>query len=105
MSTKKQSYVSAELEWAESKLAEWRAYIDANPINTLKDRIEWKPTSKGGTMPMVIASIESQIKSLRDTMKEYLALLEVVDKLREKEELKSEARGSQEINGKMQKFY
>jgi hypothetical protein len=105
MSVKKQTYVSAELEWAESKLAEWRAYIDANPINTLKDRIEWKPTSKGGTMPMVIASIESQIKSLRDTMKEYLALLEVVDKLREKEELKAEARGSQEINGKMQKFF
>jgi hypothetical protein len=105
MTTKKQSYVSAELDWAESKLAEWRGYIDNNPINSLKDRIEWKPTAKGGTMPMVIASIESQIKSLRDTMKEYLALLDVVDKLREKEELKSEARGSQEINGKMQKFY
>jgi hypothetical protein len=104
MANKKQSYVSAELEWAESKLAEWRAYIDNNPINTLKDRIEWKPTSKGGTMPMVIASIESQIKSLRDTMKEYLALLDVVDKLREKAEAKQEARGSQEINGKMKNF-
>ena len=69
MASKKQTYVSAELEWAEAKLAEWRAYIDNNPINTLKDRIEWKPTAKGGTMPMVIASIESQIKSLRDTMK------------------------------------
>jgi hypothetical protein len=70
----------------------------------LKDRIEWKPTAKGGTMPMVIASQESQIKSLRDTMKEYLALLEVVDRLREKEEQKAEARGSQEINGKMKQF-
>lgn len=104
MASKKQTYVSAELEWAEAKLAEWRAYIDNNPINTLKDRIEWKPTAKGGTMPMVIASIESQIKSLRDTMKEYLALLDVVDKLREKEEAKQEARGSQEINGKMKNF-
>jgi len=104
MATKKLTYVSAELEWAESKLAEWRSYIDSNPINTLKDRIEWKPTSKGGTMPMVIASQESQIKSLRDTMKEYLALLEVVDRLREKEEQKAEARGSQEINGKMKQF-
>ena len=105
MATKKEIYTSAELEWCEQKLLEWKEYIDSNPINGLKDRIEWKPTAKGGTMPMVIASIESQIKSLRDTMKEYLALLEVVDKLREKEELKSEARGSQEINGKMQKFY
>jgi hypothetical protein len=104
MATKKQSYISAELEWAEQRLTEWRAYIDNNPINGLKDRIEWKPTAKGGTMPMVIASQESQIKSLRDTMKEYLALLEVVDRLREKEEQKAEARGSQEINGKMKQF-
>jgi hypothetical protein len=104
MATKKLSYISAELEWAEQRLTEWRAYIDDNPINGLKDRIEWKPTAKGGTMPMVIASQESQIKSLRDTMKEYLALLEVVDRLREKEEQKAEARGSQEINGKMKQF-
>ena len=104
MANKKQTYVSAELEWAEAKLAEWRAYVDNNPINNLKDRIEWKPTSKGGSMPMVIASIESQIKSLRDTMKEYLALLEVVDKLREREEAKQEARGSQTINGKFKDF-
>jgi hypothetical protein len=104
MAVKKLSYISAELEWAEQRLTEWRAYIDNNPINSLKDRIEWKPTAKGGTMPMVIASQESQIKSLRDTMKEYLALLEVVDRLREKEEQKAEARGSQEINGKMKQF-
>lgn len=104
MANKKQTYVSAELEWAEAKLAEWRDYVDKNPIANLKDRIEWKPTSKGGAIPMVIASIESQIKSIRDTMKEYLALLDVVDKLREKEEAKQEARGSQEINGKMKKF-
>ena len=104
MAVKKLSYISAELEWAEQRLTEWRAYIDNNPINALKVRIEWKPTAKGGTMPMVIASQESQIKSLRDTMKEYLALLEVVDRLREKEEQKAEARGSQEINGKMKQF-
>ena len=104
MAVKKLSYISAELEWAEQRLTEWRAYIDNNPINGLKDRIEWKPTAKGGTMPMVIASQESQIKSLRDTMKDYLALLEVVDRLREKEEQKAEARGSQEINGKMKQF-
>ena len=45
MAVKKQTYVSAELEWAESKLQEWRAYIDKNPIAELKDRIEWKPTA------------------------------------------------------------
>jgi len=105
MATKKQTYVSAELEWAEEKLAEWRQYIDANPIPELEDRVQFKQTSNGGAIPMVIASIESQIKSLRDTMKEYLALLEVVDKLREKEEAKQEVRGSQELNGKMKRQF
>ena len=104
MAQKKQTYISAELDWAEEKLAEWRQYVDANPLNSLKDRVEWKPTSKGGSITMVIASIEQQIKSIRDTMKEYLALLDVVDKLREKEEAKLEIRGSQEVNGKMSKF-
>jgi len=104
MANKKQTYVSAELEWAEEKLAEWRLYVDANPVAELKDRVQFKQTSNGGAIPMVVASIESQIKSIRDTMKEYLALLEVVDKLREKEEQKAEARGSQAINGKMKKF-
>jgi hypothetical protein len=104
MANKKQSYVSAELDWAEEKLAEWRSYVDANPVSELKDRVQFKQTSNGGAIPMVVASIESQIKSIRDTMKEYLALLDVVDKLREKEELKAEARGSQAINGKMKKF-
>lgn len=101
---KKQTYITAELEWAESKLAEWREYVDQNPIATLKDRVNFKQTSNGGSIPMVIASVESQIKSIRDTMKEYLSLLEVVDKLREKEEAKVQTRGSQEINGKMKKF-
>jgi hypothetical protein len=104
MAVKKNSYITDELEWAEEKLAEWRQYIDANPIASLQDRVQLKQTANGGAIPMVIASIESQVKSLRDTMKEYLALLEVVDKLREKEELKAVARGSQEINGKMKKF-
>lgn len=104
MAVKKNSYITDELEWAESKLAEWRQYVDANPIAGLVDRVQFKQTANGGSLPMVVASIESQVKSLRDTMKEYLALLEVVDKLREKEEQKAVARGSQEINGKMKKF-
>ena len=76
MAIKKNTYISVDLEWAESKLQEWKDYINANPFHQLKDRIEWKPTSKGGMLPMVIATIESQIKCVRDTMKEYLAMLD-----------------------------
>ena len=88
MATKRQTYINAELEWAEQKLLEWKQYVDDNPFQSMKDRIEWKPTSKGGMIPMVIASIESQIKCVRDTMKEYLVLLEQVDKMRQTEEHK-----------------
>ena len=88
MAVKKNTYVSTELNWAEAQLASWRTYVDANPLHLLEDRIKWKETKGGGTMPMVIASMESQGKFIQETMKNYLSLLEVVDKLREKEEAK-----------------
>src|SRR6478736_1512465 len=99
MAKKANNYVSTELDWAEAQLVTWKAYVDANPLHLLKDRIEWKPTSKGGMLPMVIASIEAQGKFIQETMKNYLSLLEVVDKLREKEEAKVEVRGKGELSG------
>lgn len=101
---KKTTYINTELEWAEQQLQSWRAYVDANPMHELKDRIEWKPTAKGGVMPMVVASIEAQGKFIQETMKNYLALLEVVDKLREKEEAKVEVRGKGELSGAAAEF-
>lgn len=89
MAVRKNNYITAELDWSEQQLQSWKQYVDANPLHELKDRIEWKPTAKGGMLPMVIASIESQGKFVQETMKNYLALLEQVDKLREKEEAKT----------------
>lgn len=101
---KKTTYINAELDWAEEQLSSWKQYVDANPLHELKDRIEWKPTAKGGMMPMVIASIESQGKFIQETMKNYLALLEVVDKLRSIEEAKVEIRGNAELGSMAEKF-
>jgi hypothetical protein len=101
MAKKANNYINTELDWAEEQLDTWKKYIDANPIHELKDRIEWKPTSRGGTMPMVIASIEQQLKAITELMTKYLTLLEVVDKLREKEEQKVQLRGDSEANGMM----
>ena len=70
-------------------------------FKSLVDRIEWKPTAKGGMLPMVIASIEAQGKFIQETMKNYLSLLEVVDKLRTQEEAKKEARGSGTVPERM----
>jgi hypothetical protein len=101
---KKTTYINTELDWAEQQLSSWKQYVDANPMHELKDRIEWKPTSKGGMLPMVIASIESQGKFIQETMKNYLALLEVVDKLREKEESKIEIRGNGDLSSMAEDF-
>lgn len=104
MAVKKTTFINAELDWAEQQLISWKAYVDANPLHELKDRIEWKPTAKGGMLPMVIASIESQGKFIQETMKNYLGLLEVVDKLREKEEAKVEVRGKGELSSMAEDF-
>ena len=56
-------------------------------------------------MPMVIASIESQGKFVQETMKNYLALLEQVEKLREKEEAKKvDVRGGVELGSMAEEF-
>ena len=101
MAVKKNNYITAELDWSEKQLESWKQYVDDHPLHEMTDRIEWKPTAKGGTMPMVIASIEQQGKFIQDTMKNYLALLEIVDKLREKEEAKKEARGTASVPHRM----
>ena len=101
---KKSIFISTELDWAEQQLLTWRGYINANPFEALKDRIEWKPTARGGTMPMVIASIEQQGKFIQDTMKNYLSLLEVVNNLREREEAKIETRGKADISTQAEEF-
>ena len=101
---KRTTYINAELDWAEQQLTSWKAYVDANPLHELKDRIEWKPTAKGGMLPMVIASIEAQGKFIQETMKNYLALLEVVDKLRKIEEAKVEVRGKGELSTMAEDF-
>lgn len=99
MTTKKSVFTEAELEWAETQLLSWKAYVDNNPLHELKDRIEWKPTSKGGMLPMVIASIEAQGKFIQETMKNYLALLKEVEIMREKEEAKKIAsRGDKDVS-------
>lgn len=99
---KNKTYINTELDWAEEQLSTWRSYVDANPLHQLKDRIEYKSTARGGVMPMVIASIEAQGKFIQETMKNYLALLEVVNKLREIEEAKQdEARGTGSIPHRM----
>ena len=96
----KTNYIGAELDWAETKLQQWQQYIDDNPIHTLLDRTEQEET-RTGTKVKVVATIETQGKYIQEMMKNYLSLLGEVDKLREIEEKKQEARGRGEVPHRM----
>lgn len=104
MAAKKQTFVEVELEFAEAQLATWKKYVEANPFETLTDRISYKETKNGGMIPMVVASIEQQGKFIQETMKNYLALLKEVDAMREKEAAKIETRGGSELSSMAEEF-
>ena len=86
--SKKNNYIDMELEWLEMKAEQQRAYVDANPLSSLTDRVQFRETRNGGAIPMVVATIEQQHKNIRDTLKDYALIIEVIAKLREKEEQK-----------------
>lgn len=97
MATSKNKYISADLDFAETKIQNLKKWLDEHDYDSFIDRFQWRET-KTGAIPITIATIESQQKNWRETAKEYLALLEVVDKLREAEEKKAaEVRGGGEI--------
>ena len=96
----KTNYINAELDWAETKLQQQQEYIDNNPIHTLQDRTEMEE-SKSGIKVKVIATIETQGKYIQEMMKNYLSLLSEVNKLREVEEKKKEARGRADVPHRM----
>ena len=101
MAIKKNTYITAELDFAEQSLLEWRKYIESNPIDQVEDRWGKKEMPKGGYAWVVTASKEQQIKCIQDTLSKYLQLLDVVNNLREKEEAKKEARGSGSVPHRM----
>jgi hypothetical protein len=103
MARKPNSYISAELDLAEEQLASWKQYLVDNPYDKVEDRKELMKTKTGGAYYAVVQTKEAIQKSLRDTMKEYLAMCEIVDRLREKEEAKAEAKGNTNIPTRMQK--
>lgn len=86
----KNNYIELELSWLEAKAMELKTYCDAKPIDKLVDRVVGKK---------VTATTEQQIKSIRDTLKDYIQIIEAIDKLREKDEIKkSSPRGNQELS-------
>lgn len=101
MATKKNNYITAELDFAEEQLQQWKLYMEANPIDKINDRWGIKEMPKGGQTKVVTSTREQQIKCVQETLGKYLSLLEVVNNLREKEEAKTELRGGKTADGGM----
>lgn len=100
----KNKFIGIDLEWAREQLKMWKEYVSENPYKDVQDRITFKETKAGGVLPIVVATKESQQKNQRDTMKDYLALLEVVDKLEQIEKKKEvQTRGDIDIPDIMRK--
>jgi len=95
-------FINVDLDWAELQLKSWRAYIDANPFDKMEDRITPKETKNGGVIPVTSASIEAQQKNCRETIKDYLMLLEVVKRLRlEETEKETSTYGSTRVSPRL----
>lgn len=103
MAVKKNSYITAELDFAEEQLSTWQAYIRANPVEHIEDRWGKKEMPKGGYAWVVTATAEQQIKCVQDTLSKYLQMLEVIDKLRAVDEAKKKtARGGHDVPESME---
>ena len=97
---KKTLYITAELDFAEENLARWRQDIENEPYDKIEDRKEMQKTKTGGSFLAVVQTKEAIKKSQRDTLKEYIALLAEVNRLREVEEKKKvEVRGNGSMSG------
>lgn len=97
MASKNKIFIVDELEFLEEQALELKAYVQQNPISKLEDRIHWKEMKNGGMLPVVTANKEAQRKDISQALKDYAAILEVINKLREMEEKKAEARGGGDI--------
>ena len=97
----KKNYINAELDWAEKQLEHWKEFVEENPIHELSDRVVWKEGKGGLQIPQIVASLEAQGKFIQETMKNYLSLLGEVNKMREIEEAKKQARGKGSVPHRM----
>jgi len=96
---KKNSYITAELDFAEAQLLSWKRWLEDNPYNDIGDRKEVQLNKKtGGSFLTTVQTKEAIQKAHRDTLKELLAMSEVLERLRAADDhKKKEVKGGGEI--------
>lgn len=91
-------FIEYEIGWLEEKFSELKQYVDQNPFHLLKDRFDMKETKNGGTIRMVVATVEQQVKTLKDILKDMPVMIEALGKLRERA-VEIEMRGGGKVQG------
>ena len=108
MATKKKkiNYISYELQKLEKYINQLQSFMDNNPPDSLEDRLDVRESANGNPIVKVVASIESQLKTFRDTLEKLPALYESLNNLRRiadsdpnEEEIVEKARGGTELPG------
>lgn len=93
MEYKKHITIEEELAYLDDQVAQMRAYLDGIKLEDIEDRIHWRQT-KTGQMPLLTASIESQVKSKMETIERLAKIVSHLDDVRNKyKEKKMKTRG------------
>lgn len=100
---KKDTYGEYEIKFLELKLKQLEAYIEANPLDELEDRMGTRE-SKYGPVEYCIANKEAQRKDLTQAMKDYADIAQTVMKMREIEAAKIETRGNAQLGTLAKEF-
>lgn len=103
---KKTNYIGYDLKWLEDRCNELKKWCEEKLSGGIEDRIEIYESTRGNPIIKVIASEETQIKTLRDTLKELPSMLLEINRLRKlaEEEDSGEAtvRGDHDVPGFME---
>lgn len=91
----KNKFSGIDVAFIKEQLLAMRKFLDEHPYDTYKDRTEMKTTKAGGIMPLVVATIESQQKNHRDTVKDISAMYEYILNLQLKEDKVNLRKGSE----------
>jgi len=103
---KKTNYIGYELKWLEKKCKQLQKWVEDKLENGITDRIEVLESTRGNPIIKVIASEETQVKCLRDTLKELPNMLMEINRLRklaeEEDTGETNVRGNHDIPGFME---
>jgi hypothetical protein len=92
-------YTLEDLDWLEAQLKSMKQFIEAVPVDQIKDRTTVAMSAKGTPVIKMVASIEQILTARLKLTKEIAQQLMEIERLREEKAVQEvEVRGGGEIN-------